>query len=253
MTGMHERAIALDGCFNVRDLGGYPAPDGRWVRWRTIFRADGLHRLSPAGLEGLAELGLRTVIDLRTPAEVDERGRVEAGSGVAYHHLPMIDVLPPAEDLERWLQPRYVAEQYAEMLRAGAPAIRQALDLLGDPERYPVAYHCMAGKDRTGILSAVVLGLLGVPDEEIIRDYALSRDGMEALLDWLRETQPEAVAAAGVNVGALVAAEPETMACFLDTLRSEHGGVEAYVASLGVPRAGDHLRELLLEGPAPAG
>ncbi len=72
------RLVELEGCFNFRDLGGYETTDGRTVRWRRLFRSDGLHRLTEGDLEDLAELGLATVIDLRTVAEVEERGRYAA-------------------------------------------------------------------------------------------------------------------------------------------------------------------------------
>ena len=88
-----NRVITLEAVHNFRDLGGYPTVDGRVTRWRTLFRSDGLDRLTGADLEVVRELGIRTVIDLRTQGELDARGRfpVEAHP-VAFHHLPGIDV-----------------------------------------------------------------------------------------------------------------------------------------------------------------
>ncbi len=64
--------------------------------------------------------------------------------------------------------------------------------MLAQPATYPAVFHCFAGKDRTGILAAVVLGLVGVPDDVIVADYVLSRDAMVRMLDWLRGQYPEA-------------------------------------------------------------
>jgi protein-tyrosine phosphatase len=247
------RLIPLEGCFNFRDLGGYSGADGRRVRWRMLFRADGLTRLTAADLASLRELGLRTVIDLRTAGEVDE-GRIDlAEADLAYHHLPMMDVLPPADELPAWADPMFVAGQYHDMLQSGAGAIRAALELLSGADAYPVAYHCMAGKDRTGVLSALVLELLGVAEADIVGDYALSGEAMQRMLAWLRVAEPERSKKYEAGAAAMVAAEPASMARFLEVFRSEYGTVEAYVASLGLDGVGGQLRALLLEPAGPVG
>ncbi|MHB1929434.1 MAG: tyrosine-protein phosphatase [Acidimicrobiales bacterium] len=242
-----ERHLPFEGCFNFRDLGGYRSADGRRVRWRVLFRADGLHRLTPGDLRSLRELGLRTVIDLRTADEVNDRGRLDADPGLRYHHLPMFDVLPPAEELPLWERPEFVAAEYRRMLAAGSATVARVLELLADPAAYPVAYHCFAGKDRTGIMSAVVLELLGVADEDIVADYALSRQGMARMLAWWRERSPDRAAEIDASASAIAAAEPASMAAFLDSFRADHGSAEAYAATLGLEGVGDRLRHLLLE------
>src|SRR5258705_11188575 len=87
-----DRLVALEAVHNFRDLGGYTTADGRTTLWRTVYRADGLYRLTPADVVALEPLGLRTVIDLRSVPELDERGRfpVEVHP-VAFHHLPIVD------------------------------------------------------------------------------------------------------------------------------------------------------------------
>jgi protein-tyrosine phosphatase len=241
------RRIELEGSFNFRDLGGYHGVDGRPVRWRSLFRADGLYRLTPADLERLGGLGLRTVVDLRTAGELEARGRIAwPTDDLVFHHLPLMDVLPPDDEYPEWSDPAHVATQYAGMLADGAPAVAAAIDVLCDPAAYPVVFHCMAGKDRTGILSALVLALLGVTDDDIVGDYALSGEAMQRLLAWLRATQPERAAEVEKGAAAVVAAEPASMAQFLSDFRHEHGSAEAYVASLGLDGVGDRLREQLL-------
>jgi protein-tyrosine phosphatase len=242
------RQISLEGSFNFRDLGGYKAAEGRTVRWRRLFRADGLHRLTEADLNRLVDLGLRTVIDLRTLDEVVERGRIEwPAPDLAYHHLPMIDVLPDREEMPAWVDASFVADRYAAMLGEGGEAVAEALAVLTDPHAYPAVFHCAAGKDRTGILAAVVLGLLGVSDADIVTDYALSRAAMARMLEWLRATHPEAIEELESRTAAIVAAEPETMALFLERFRLEYGSFETYAGSLGLAGAVSDLRASLLE------
>src|ERR1700704_4221301 len=90
-----ERQLVFDGCFNFRDLGGYGTSDGRWVRPRRLYRADGPHALTTRDIAKLRALDLATVIDLRTPQEVTDRGCYDTVlTNTVEHHLPMIDVLP---------------------------------------------------------------------------------------------------------------------------------------------------------------
>jgi protein-tyrosine phosphatase len=247
-TSGAQRLIELDGCFNFRDVGGYQTADGRRVRWRRLFRADGLHRLTEGDRGQLAELGLQTVIDLRSGDELADHGRITwPAPGLAYHHLPMSEVLPEQEELPAWVDPEYVARRYAELLGRGKEAVTEALAVLTDPAAYPAVFHCAAGKDRTGILSALILGLLGVPDEAIVADYALSRVGMVRFLDWLHTQYPDARERLERSSAAIVAAEPDTMALFLQQFRAHHGSFEEYAAALGMASAVIYLRRALLE------
>jgi protein-tyrosine phosphatase len=242
-----ERLIAFDTVFNFRDLGGYPAGGGRRVRWRRLFRADGLNRLRPADAERFAALGIATVVDLRTPTEA-EASRFDLGDGgVVYHHLPMFDVMPDwdAGDPDA---DGYLAERYVDMLVTGEAALVATLELLADEASYPLVFHCAAGKDRTGIVAAITLSLLGVPDEVIIADYAASHEAMERLMGWARE-QPGAFTRPAHPVpSAAVAAHPTTMTRFLELIRARDGSVEGLVARLGVDATvSERLRSLLLE------
>ena len=247
-TISEQRFIALQGCFNFRDLGGYSAAGGRAVRWRRLFRADGLQRLTDDDRRDLGELGLRTVIDLRCGDELTERGRIVwPARGLGYHHLPMMDVLPDRQELPTWVSSSYVAGRYAEMLDGGRTAVAQALAVLADSTTYPAVFHCAAGKDRTGILSAVLLGVLGVADETIVADYSLSRGAMVRFLERLHTEYPDAKDELERSSAAIVAAEPETMALFLQRFRSEHGSFEAYADSLGMASVVRDLRMALLE------
>jgi protein tyrosine/serine phosphatase len=248
------RRLELEGAWNFRDLGGYLGRDGRPLRWRRLFRADGLDRLTATDLVHIERLRLRTVIDLRTGDEV-ARGRLATAAGaVDWYHLPMLDVLPPPEHYGAWIDPSVKAEQYLSMVSSAPDTIAGFLNLACDPASYPLVFHCFAGKDRTGILTALVLGLLGVADDDIAADYALSGSAMPHLLEWLRANSEESADQLRLesNVAIIMAAEPATMMEFLRGFRGAHGSFEAYAAAIGHPDAASRLADVLLEPPATA-
>jgi protein-tyrosine phosphatase len=249
----NRRVVEMEGCFNFRDLGGYPTGDGRTVKWQRLFRADGLHRLTGTDLDQLADLGLATVIDLRTGQELEEVGRISwPAPDLAYHHLPMLDVLPDRTTYPSWVDASYVADRYVGMLEKGADAMAEALVILADPAAYPAVFHCAAGKDRTGLLAAVVLGLLGVSEEDIISDYALSQEAMGRMLAWLRTERPEVRDQIEGSAAAIVAAEPDTMSLFLQQLRQTYGSFASYAESLGVGATVAAIRQALVDDSQPS-
>jgi protein-tyrosine phosphatase len=243
----NARVLSLEGCFNFRDLGGYETCDGRSVRWRALFRADGPHALTAADVSTLSELGFATIIDLRTADEAAQRGRWQDHIGRAVsHHLPMTDVLPDETELLRWVEAAHIGRHYGTIADRGANAITAAIKILASDDALPAMFHCSAGKDRTGVLAAIVLGLLGVPDETIVDDYALSRDAMERLWEWLR-VQATDVEQLDRYAPAVRSAEPLTMRVFIERLRNEYGTFESYARALGLTGEVAALRAALLE------
>ena len=240
-----ERVIALDGAVNFRDLGGYATLDGRRTRWRVLFRADGLGELSVTDFSILRELGIRTVVDLRSGHEVDQdRFDVEAHP-VDFHHFPFIDQLPNAEQWYR--RPGLLGAQYKEMLDDAAPQIIGALEVLATPDAHPAVFHCTAGKDRTGLLSALVLSLLGVPEETVVADYALSGEAMERLRAKLILKYPDGKDVIA-DIDEVFSAHPANMVELFAYLRERYGSVAEYAVTVGVPDAVvARLREELLE------
>jgi len=229
-----ERHIPFPTVFNFRDIGGYATGDGRTVRWRRVYRADGIHRLSN---RDLAPLGIRTVVDLRTEAERVERGYFDADE-IDYHHLPMFEqtweregVLPDQDAVA------YLAARYADMLVTGPAAIAGTFSLVARVDALPLVFHCAAGKDRTGVTAALLLAVLGVDDADIADDYALSAGATEQFIEWLRAERPDALADMQSAPTAFLASPAAAMAAFLATLRIEHGSVEGYLASIGVTDA----------------
>jgi protein-tyrosine phosphatase len=231
-----SRHLALRTAFNVRDLGGYRTADGRAVRWRRVLRADGLHRLDDADLAALGSLGVRTVVDLRTTGEVEERGRVAADRlGARWVHLPVLreiwsaELLDASDDVVAFL-----AARYGEMLDEGREALTGALALLADDEHLPLVFHCSAGKDRTGVLAALLLDLCGVDRHVIAHDYGMSRSGVAAMRAWVAANLPEALDAMNDQPAAFSACPPAAMRRFLAALDADHGGAAGWARSAGV-------------------
>ena len=242
-----SRQVVLDGCFNFRDLGGYRTSDDRWVRPERMFRADGPHALTEGDTATLRALGLATVIDLRTPEEVGQRGCYPTVvSDVIEYHLPMVDVLPDIDDLAGWIDPSVTARRYREMLEQGRDAVAEILAILTDPSAYPAVFHCSAGKDRTGLIAAIVLGILGVPDDVIVSDYTSSAAPMRKLVAHYQATYPDAAEQLTRVAPAMLAADPEAMSLLIRGLRRDHATFSGYASAIGVGTAPRYIRDNML-------
>jgi protein-tyrosine phosphatase len=240
-----ERLIALEGAVNFRDLGGYATADGERTRWRLLFRADGLGELTEPDIEVMRSLGIRTVIDLRSGYEL-ERSRYDTETHpVSFHHFPFIDELPDAEEFDK--RPGLLGSQYKEMLDTAGSQILGALEVLGAPDALPAVFHCTAGKDRTGVLSALLLSILGIDEQTVVADYALSGAAMERLRAKLILKYPDGKDVIA-NIDEVFSADPSQMEAFLRYLGERHGTAHAYLESLGAsPGLFDRLRSVLLE------
>ncbi|MFE9653452.1 tyrosine-protein phosphatase [Micromonospora sp. NPDC006431] len=220
--------------FNFRDVGGLTGHDGRTVRRGRLYRSDSLHRIDETDREMFTALGIRTVIDLRRPTEVARDGRVPAYDGLTYRHIhPEHDdwagiPYDPQESLPRWL-----ADRYAALAQTGTAGLAEAIGLIADSATAPVVVHCVAGKDRTGIVCALTLAVLGVADEDIVADYALSTEASERFSAWVAAALPEAAQ----PPRPYLASPAEAMTIFLTKLRAGHGSVEGYLHHAGLTDA----------------
>ncbi|MFC7547557.1 tyrosine-protein phosphatase [Plantactinospora sp. GCM10030261] len=231
-------------CFNFRDVGGRTGLDGRLVRTGRLYRSDSLHRLS-ADWDAFRALGIRTVIDLRRPTEVTRDGRVPHHDGLTYRHIhPEHREWSETPYDDRHDLARYLADRYLDLAETGTAGIGAALGVIADADSAPAVVHCFAGKDRTGVVCALTLSLLGVDEAEIAADYALSTVASQRYTDWARAAQPDAVELPPP----FLASPAETMAMFLDGLRHRHGSVEGYVRATGLSAGQiDDLRGHLLD------
>ena len=225
-----DRHLPLPGTRNVRDVGGYPARGGRVTRWRTLLRADQLDRLPENGQAALLNLGLRQVIDLRWPDELDRSPSVFEGSrAVRYRSLPLL-----ADDPTPHLG---LAGMYRHVFDArGAQLAEVALALL-EPDGLPAVIGCAAGKDRTGVTIALLLDIAGVERSVIVEDYTLSAGHFA---NPVAHVEPD-----DWRAGSLVVdCPPELMEDALEHLDREHGGARALLRRHGLV---DAQLELLVD------
>jgi protein-tyrosine phosphatase len=239
-----KRSIDLEGCLNFRDLGGYPTADGRRVRWRQVFRSDALHLLTAADIARLRDdIRLTDVVDLRSSVERqgDAQRPLDALS-LRLHHAPLFDGDTAREQREARpeLEMATLADRYVALAEFAKPAIARVLTLIAESAG-PCVYHCAAGKDRTGVISAVILGVLGVPDEVIVVDYAATQENLEAIVERLLSTEGYKTMLANLPPDTMHA-EPETMVDMLSRLRQRYGSVRDYARAAGV--ADDSLARL---------
>jgi protein-tyrosine phosphatase len=230
--------------YNFRDVGGLTGQDGRLVRRGRLYRSDSLHRITETDQAAFTALGIRTVIDLRRPSEVSRDGRVPAYDGLVYRNIhpehQNWDQVPydPDEDMARWL-----ADRYAALAETGTAGVAEAVGLIADSADAPVVVHCVAGKDRTGIVCGLTLSVLGVADADIAADYALTTEASARFNAWFTAAHPDV----GPLPPAYLASPAEAMHLFLTELREGYGSVEGYLRQAGVTAAQlDALRTHLL-------
>jgi len=247
--GAHARRVALGGPVNFRDLGGYRAPGGQRVAWRRLYRSDSLHHLEPADGPILHERGIATAIDFRAGDELDRIGIGHLGElDIRHVHHPTVDralhtVRPPNQ-----APPKSAAEVYLQMLRGGAGAYAAALRTIAEADVLPAVYFCMAGKDRTGVFSAIVLGLLGVSDDDIVADYVLTEEVVDTIHERGRIAHPDAAEQWADLPEDLIGAKAPSMEGLVEGVHRDWGGWDTYVSDIGVePGVVETLRARLLE------
>ncbi len=247
-----RRHLDLEGTYNVRDLGGYRTADGRTTRWKTFLRADSLHRMSDESQATLIDYGLRAVIDLRSSGELAERPDVfSTSSDVAYYHRnllvdgPLAEVDGTGTNTDR---SERIARSYARWLDLMKHRYREVLETLAEPGAQPAEFHCAGGKDRTGTVAALLLGIAGVRPETIAQDYSLSGPYLwERYLNWdpPPEESPKELTWQGYQARYC---PPEAMLKVLRHLEAQYGGVNGYVRSIGLTEDQiDSLRSALME------
>ncbi len=222
---MTDRIVHLEGIFNYRDLGGLETDHGT-TTFKTVLRGESPHNLSPSALEQLLEMGVKTVIDLRSEAEILEHPNPLASqAGVSYHHIPLFAVLQQfSSGQEKTFPPLEMV--YIGALELCQDAIRQALTVVANSS-HTTLLHCVAGKDRTGIISMLLAGLQGATRAALLSDYALTEQA-QPLLERLRQDALEK----GYDMTlflSILSAKPETMQTVLDHLEQKHGGILGYV------------------------
>jgi protein-tyrosine phosphatase len=226
---MHDPRRLLDfpQLLNARDLGGYPTADGSHTRWRSLIRADDLAQLTPAGVRALEEFGVETVIDLRWaeelkayPSPISRDAR-----GIRYEQIPL---LARTEDEWRLRARECPKELWKSMvLDEAREGIRGVLTRIAAASPGPLVFHCVAGKDRTGLIAALLLTLAGVVPDAIAFDYAHSTERLrDAYLRRYTHVDPDEILDA-VRC-------PEAGVHFMLRHLENLGGIRAYLALIGL-------------------
>jgi len=184
-----QRDLEWEGCYNVRDLGGLPTVQGAVTRFGALVRSDNPWRLTEEGLAAMRAHGVRSVVDLRDHSEISERPSIELD------HVVNISVLDFGDEeyWQRWRGVHDTPRFYAEVLERWADRFTAAVVAVARAPEGGVLVHCEVGRDRTGLVCALLLSVAGVPPEAIAADYALSAERLAPLYaEWLRaEHDPE--------------------------------------------------------------
>ena len=244
-----DRHHPFEGCFNFRDIGGYPSADGRTIQWGRYFRTGRQDRMTEEDLARAAKLGIATQIDLRKPEEVREQGRGPLeGMGAAYHH---ISVIPEggSDKLSRLVGDTGISgKRYLGYLEFGPESWIRMFNIFARAHTQPIALHCTAGKDRTGVSTAFLLSVLGVDRALIEADYVLTNRDVPRQVDFIESTVglPD-----GMNRQAMMHAAgipKDAIGDFLDGLIERWGGPLDYLRSIGISDATmDEVRGAFLE------
>jgi len=229
------RVLAWDGLLNVRDLGGLPTEDAGRTAFGAVIRADNVRRLRDA--QTLLDHGVTRVVDLRFPFEQEDDHLDELPVEVV--HLSLLGEWDDdyRGELEAQMAasapPEYLRWSYLDFLDRFRENFAAVVRAVATAPPGAVCVHCMGGRDRTGLVSALLLRLAGVPAGEIGEDYAASEDALaEAHARWVDEAPDEEERVRRAVFGH---APPHVMVEVLDELERRHGSVRAYLRGAGVP------------------
>ncbi len=222
----------FDALSNFRDLGGHVTTDGRKLRTGLVYRSDTLCFVTDHDRAVLRDtLGIRTIVDLRTSMEHDRMGRYDVADVGEVLHLPVVDGAVLRDQVDYGSLELY--SMYRAIVFDHADSVSAVLTLLADRDRVPAVISCTAGKDRTGIVAAVLLAVLGIPEETILDDYQRSAAGLAVLRD---RVMARLVGDDVPNIpAAAFAVEPAALADVLREIRNRYGTVTEYLVAAGAP------------------
>ena len=241
-----SRHLAWQHCYNTRDLGGLPTCDGKETRWKAVIRSDILNRLTDEGWQALHDYGVKTVVDLRSPQEVaKEPSVIIVGhwSHLDYLNLPLEKYYPHVSALIGQAKTR--GEVYCIILDHYPDAVVEVMRAMAKARQGGIVIHCHAGKDRTGIVAALLLSLVGVPTAIISADYAESQARLWPLYE---KSLAEAMDEEEGDFWTKPTATEEMMNGMLEHIETRYGGTEKYLVASGLfPEEIGQLKRRLLD------
>ena len=255
-----KRHLDFSGTKNFRDLGGYRTADNRTVRWGVLYRSDALHKLTNTDHKHLAALALDRIIDFRAEHEKEhEPDRLPTELSKRVVEIPITDsstrVWHESRDefvrnLKTMDPVKYMVETNAELATRFTPEIQQFFRVLLSVEGCPILFHCAAGKDRTGFTAAVLLRVLGVPQETVMEDYLLTNQYFMFTYKWslilLQLTKGKRFANV---VKGFMEAHPAYLSAAFEAMDRKYGSFENYIHNgLELTETQvEHLKKLYLE------
>ena len=244
-----SRHFPVQGAYNIRDLGGYKSALGIAIPWRRFLRSDSLHRLADGEIDRLHAFGVRKVIDLRTPDELAQAPNPFASyHNVQFANVPLFDDLSP-EALSKTRSPDDdpLVAFYMAAIDTRGSAICAIMAEIAGVEQGAVLFNCTAGKDRTGIIAALLLGLADVPHDQIVEDYTLTAD---LITDLVAEFLEISRSRGGdtESYAKLLQSPGPTMASTLAQIQAKYGSISEYLEVIGLPLSDvEKLRARLLK------
>ncbi len=232
------REVHLEGTFNFRELGGYPTSDGRRVKSGILFRSGNLSRLTEQDFVTISKLGIKNICDLRDDDEVGNHPDPVI-EGATWNHISLVNdekAVRQVGDLSQF-ESKLMNSKPGEMLTnlnrdlvANTTAFEKIFRVLLDEPGKPMLFHCMAGKDRTGAVAALLLSVIGVARDVIEEDYLYTNNTLEAMqedFNAIGYTMPDFIDKEVVQ--AMYEARVEYINAFFDEIEREYGSVESYV------------------------
>ena len=251
-----ERGQPFEGIVNFRDLGGYETTDGRRVKWGEVFRSGHLSRVTEKDKALFRNLGIRVVCDFRTPGEIQAQPDWLPEDGSAnYHHYPIVhgefDPVAAMESLQKgdisWLTEDFIINRYIQKIDLFPKVWGEVLEILADSDNRPLVFHCTAGKDRAGACAALILLVLGVPEDTVIYDHGLSNLYIADALEMINER----IKALGIDpddVAPYFTAPRNAIIALVNHVRKAYGSAVEYMkakAGLSKNTLNDLKRQLL--------
>lgn len=230
-----ERIIELEGSFNFRDMGGYPTIDGYHVKWGMLYRSGNLSGMTKADLEIVNQLGIKKICDLRAKDEINKYPDPIL-NGAAWNHVPVIQDEVKIKHVGDLVSPYENGDLGGLLISLNREMVtytetfQKVFKLLLDEPQNPFLFHCMAGKDRTGVVAALILSVLGVSRDIILEDYLFTNHSLEKIKANLLTSESHNLQQINQEVfDALLEARVEYINAFFDKLESTYLSIDSYI------------------------